>query len=71
MLGQVLWQRFGRHQGPTKLDLYLIDYSILADGLRANSRLKILSLHPSSKRVVANQDILAIASALEKKQGSC
>jgi hypothetical protein len=38
-------------------------------GLRANSRLKSLSLHRSTNRVVANQDILAIASALEENKG--
>jgi hypothetical protein len=36
----VLAQVLGRNQGPTKLNCYDFDNSVLADGLRGNSRLK-------------------------------
>ena len=54
----------GCNQGPTKRRWCEIDYSVLANGLRGNSRLKSLSVHPPGNRDVANQDILAITSAL-------
>jgi hypothetical protein len=58
----------GRNQGPTKLKRCDIDNSILADGLRGNSRLK--SLQPFlTNNVVASQQLLAIAGALRENKG--
>jgi hypothetical protein len=59
----------GRNQGPTRLASCDLDYSVLVNGLRGKSRLKSLSVYASRERVVANQDILAFTSALEKKNG--
>jgi hypothetical protein len=59
----------GRNQGPTKLDSCRIDYSVLADGLRENSRLKSFSPLNSSDRDVGNREVLAIASALKENKG--
>jgi hypothetical protein len=51
----------GRNQGPTKLEYCFIDYSVLANGLRGNSRLK--SFSPTLFNV------LAIAGALKENKG--
>jgi hypothetical protein len=61
----------GRNQGPTSLTLCYIDYSFVADGLRGNSRLKILK--PRFRSISSHEDVkrqvLAIASALRENKG--
>jgi hypothetical protein len=60
----------GRNQGPTKLECCDIDNSVLANGLRGNSRLK--SLKPrrnSGSGEACNREILAIAGALKENKG--
>jgi hypothetical protein len=57
----------GRNQGPTKLDT--IDYSVLANGLRGNSRLKSLRLRMFREWDDGNQAILAFAGALKESKG--
>jgi hypothetical protein len=60
----------GRNQGPTKLDECSMDNSVLANGLRGNSRLKnfkpIISVNVE---VVGHQGLLAIAGALKENKG--
>jgi hypothetical protein len=58
-----------RNQGPTKLYYGHTDNFVLADGLRGNSRLKILTLSLSSDCDVGNQEVLAIAGALKENKG--
>jgi hypothetical protein len=53
----------GRNQGPTELNHCDMDYSMLANGLRGNSRLKRLTLH------ISDQELLAIAGALNENEG--
>jgi hypothetical protein len=62
-----LAQILGRNQGPTKLILCDINYSVLANGLLGNSRLK--SLHFSNRPGNDNQELLAIAGALKENKG--
>jgi hypothetical protein len=59
----------GRNQGPTKLDYCHTDYSVLADGLRGNSRLKFLKPHFSEILEVSKREVLAIAGALKENKG--
>jgi hypothetical protein len=59
----------GRNQGPTKLARCYVDYSILADGLRGNSRLKSLRPRISTDFEVGNREIHAIADALQDNKG--
>jgi hypothetical protein len=60
----------GRNQGPTSLTCCKMDYSVLANGLRGNSRLKILRSHClSSSSENAKRQRLAIASALQENKG--
>jgi hypothetical protein len=59
----------GRNQGPTKLDSCDIDYSVLANGLRGNSRLKSLRPCFSSNLEDDNRIVLAIAGALRENKG--
>jgi hypothetical protein len=59
----------GRNQGPTVLDNCAIDYSILADGLRGNSRLKRLRTTYSINLDDGNRQGLAIANALRENKG--
>jgi hypothetical protein len=59
-----LTEVLGRNQGPTKLDT--IDYSVLANGLRGNSRLKSLRLRLFRERDDGNQAILAFAGPSKK-----
>jgi hypothetical protein len=59
----------GRNQGPTKLVCCYIDSSILANGLRGNSRLKSLRPRISNHRDAGNRDILAIAGGLKENRG--
>jgi hypothetical protein len=67
--GAILAQFLGRNQGPTKLDCCYIDNSVLADGLRGNSRLKSLRPRLSNNHNVDNRDVLAIAGALRENKG--
>jgi hypothetical protein len=64
-LGEVL----GRNKGPTKLARCDIDYSILANGLRGNSRLKKLRTNYSSNLDDGNRQVLAIAGFLRENKG--
>jgi hypothetical protein len=59
----------GRSQGPTKLDSCFIDNSVLADGLRGNSRMKYLRPRLSGNGDVGNRGVLAIADALRENKG--
>jgi hypothetical protein len=54
------------NQGPTVLDRCNIDYSVLANGLRGNSRLKKLRTYYSDD---GNRHVLAIAGVLRENQG--
>jgi hypothetical protein len=65
----VLAEVLGSNQGPTKLDDCYIDYSVLSDGLRGNSRLKSLRLRISSCLQDDNRHVLVIAGALREKKG--
>jgi hypothetical protein len=69
---RALAEVLGRNQGPTKIDddeFRNIDYSVLADGLRGNSRLKSLRPRISSKEEDGNRQVLAIAGALRENKG--
>jgi hypothetical protein len=58
------------NQGPTVLDYCDIDYSVLANGLRGNSRLKRLRTYYSSNLDDdANRQVLAIANAVRENKG--
>jgi hypothetical protein len=57
------------NQGPTKLDSCYIDNSVLATGLRGNSRLKSFRPQRSNNRDADNQELLAIAAALKENKG--
>jgi hypothetical protein len=59
----------GSSQGPTKLAFCDIDCSVLADGLRGNSRLKSLTSRSPWNLEVGNQQVLAIAAALQESKG--
>jgi hypothetical protein len=60
----------GRNQGPTKLDwCYTIDNSVLANGLRGNSRLKSWKPRISRSPEDGNQELLAVAGALRENKG--
>jgi hypothetical protein len=60
----------GRNQGPTELELCTIDNSVLADGLRGNSRLKYLRPRLSGNGDEdSNRQVLAIAGALRENKG--
>jgi hypothetical protein len=61
-----------RNQGPTELASCRIDNSVLAGGLRGNSRLKLLSACLSSNNEGGgkqNREVLAIANALRENKG--
>jgi hypothetical protein len=58
-----------RNQGPTKLNCCDIDDSVLADGLRGNSRLKSLTPPLASRSDGDNREVLAIARALKENKG--
>jgi hypothetical protein len=58
-----------RNQGPTKLDLCYIDNSIVANGLRGNSRLKSWRPRFSSDLELRDRELLAIADALRENKG--
>jgi hypothetical protein len=59
----------GRNQGPTKLAGCHLDYYVLADGLRGNSRLKSLTPRLSNNLEDDNRKVLAIAGALRENKG--
>jgi hypothetical protein len=59
----------GRNQGPTKLDCCCTDYSVLADGLRGNTRLKSFQPRICSSSEVNKREVLAIADALRENKG--
>jgi hypothetical protein len=59
----------GHNQGPTVLERCNIDYSILADGLRGNSRLKRLRTAYFSNLDNDNRQVLAIANAVRENKG--
>jgi hypothetical protein len=59
----------GRNQGPTNLTFCDIDNFVLADGLRGNSRLKILRPLFSCSDEVRRREVLAIAGALRENKG--
>jgi hypothetical protein len=58
-----------RNQGPTDLHYCDINYSVLADGLRGNSRLKSLSPFVSNSPRDDNRELQAIAGALKENKG--
>jgi hypothetical protein len=59
----------GRNQGPTRLNYCSLDYFVLANGLRGNSRLNSLRPRISSNFEVGNRQVLAIAGALRENKG--
>jgi hypothetical protein len=59
----------GRNQGPTVLEDCNIANSVLADGLRGNSRLKSLSSCLFTNSEDGNRQLLAIAGALRENKG--
>jgi hypothetical protein len=59
-----LAEGLGRNQGPTKLHLCQIDNSVLAEGLRGNSRLESLKLRLSN-----SPEDIAIMGALRENKG--
>jgi hypothetical protein len=66
----------GSNQGPTKIEYCDIDYPVLADGLRGNSRLKSLStrvlpgyIEGDDDLEANNREVLAIAGALRENKG--
>jgi hypothetical protein len=64
---EALAEVLGRNQGPTELAGCKIDNFVLAGGLRGNSRLKRLSF--TFNNDAANQDLLAMSSALKENKG--
>jgi hypothetical protein len=66
---RALAEILGRNQGPTQLEYCRIDNFILADGLRGNSRLKLLKMGTLSSLEVGNREILSIAGALRENKG--
>jgi hypothetical protein len=59
-----------RHnQGLTRLEWCYIDYSVLADGLRGNSRLRSLKARSSVDYENSKRQLLAIAGALKENKG--
>jgi hypothetical protein len=61
---RALAEVIGRNQGPTRLDSSGIDYSVLANGFRGNTRLKSLRA-----RMWSSRKLLAIADALKENKG--
>jgi hypothetical protein len=59
---RALAEVLGRNQGPTELTYCDIDFFVLLDGLRGNSRLKSLTPRLSDYRGVVYQESLVIAS---------
>jgi hypothetical protein len=66
----VLAEVLASNQGPTKLHRCYMDYSVFANGLRGNSRLKSLTLKITHNVAAdGNQEVLAIAGALKENKG--
>jgi hypothetical protein len=65
----VLAEVLGRNQGPTKLYYCDIDNSVLANGLRGNSRLKSFRPRLSNTPEDGNREVLEIACALRENKG--
>jgi hypothetical protein len=59
----------GRNHGPTQLKFCYVDNTVLADGLRGNSRLNSFEPNLSDCPEVANRQVLAIAGALQDNKG--
>jgi hypothetical protein len=60
----------GRNQGPTVLvNACGIDHSVLADGLRGNTRLQSLKISNFGSTEDGNREILAIVGALRENKG--
>jgi hypothetical protein len=59
----------GRNQGPNKLVGCHLDNSVIANGLRGNSRLKNFEPLITMNVEVGNQEVLAIADALKENKG--
>jgi hypothetical protein len=57
------------NRGPTRLDCCDIDYTVLANGLRGNSRLKLFRALIPNNRDVGNEALLAIAGTLRENIG--
>jgi hypothetical protein len=57
------------NQGLTSLDFCDIDYCVLANGLRGNSRLKVFIPSLSSNFEVGNRQVLAVAGAVKENEG--
>jgi hypothetical protein len=67
---EVLAEVLASNQGPTKLDCCYMDYSVFANGLRGNSRLKSLKRFITHNHAADfNQEVLAIAGALKENKG--
>jgi hypothetical protein len=64
-----LAESLGRNQGPTKLDYCGIDNSVIADGLRGNSRLKVFRAYIANSPDYFNRQLLPIAGALRENKG--
>jgi hypothetical protein len=60
----------GTIRGPTDGFFVEIDYSVLANGLRGNSRLKILSLFISGNLKAGKTELLTTAGGAPRKQRS-
>jgi hypothetical protein len=65
----VLAAILGRNQGPTELSLCEIDYSVLANGLRGNSRLQSFRTSNYSSPADSGREALLIAGALRENKG--
>jgi hypothetical protein len=59
----------GRNQGPTRLESCTTDCSVLANGLRGNSRLKSLSPKLFIGPGAGNRQLFAIADAVRENKG--
>jgi hypothetical protein len=66
---EALAEVLGRNQGPTMLDECDIDYSVLANGLRGNSRLKSMLNPTDGDRKVSDEDLLITAVTLKENEG--
>jgi hypothetical protein len=66
-----LAEGLGRNQGPTELHYSRIDYSVLANGLRGNSRLKRFTQDFSEDIDVGvgNRQLFAVANAVRENKG--
>jgi hypothetical protein len=65
----VLAEILGRNQGPTRLDDCEIDYNVISNCLRGNSRLRSFGPRISNNCEIGKREVLAIASALKESDG--